>query len=418
MPWKDQRAMSLKLEFVERAARRGARVSVLCREYGISRETGYKWLKRYQREGPEGLEERSRRPKKSPLAKAEDLVFAVLELREAYPRRGPKKLFVQLQRKLGADTPSVSTIKRILRRFGLVRQRRRPRVLSIVERAPQLCAQACNEVWTVDFKGWWRSRDGQRCEPLTVRDAFSRFVLAIKVLPSPSMDGVRRVFEQLFSRHGVPHHIQCDNGTPFINVQARGGLTRLSAWWVSLGIGVVRSRPGCPQDNGGHERMHRDLKADLQSFPAGTPGAEQRACDRWRQEFNHVRPHEALGGKVPAEVYKPSKRIAARTTHLYPSHWIVRTVTDRGAVNVGGMQLYAGLALARQRVALEPLEGLRHRLWFRELDLGSAELVLSNAEIDSAAELHLASHRSASRQPGARAQAQPRAAMGAARSCA
>src|SRR6185436_2042944 len=336
MPWKEQRAMSQKLEFVERATKPGARVSALCREYGISRETGYKWLNRFKRDGPDGLEERSRRPHASPLATAEELVAAVVEMREAYPRRGPKKLFVLLERKFGAATPSVATITRILTRFGMVRRKSRfGRPPSIVERRPDVRACACNEIWTVDFKGWWRARDGQRCEPLTVRDAFSRYVLAIKVMKSPSMEAVRAVFEQLFRRYGVPASIQCDNGAPFICVQSRGGLTRLSAWWVSLAMKVIRSRPGCPQDNGGHERMHRDMAADPQTLPAGSMAAEQKACDKWRLDFNHVRPHEALGGRVPADVYKPSqRRLRSACRYLYPSGWIVRTVTDRGNINV------------------------------------------------------------------------------------
>jgi putative transposase len=284
----------------------------------------------------------------------------------------------------------VATIARILKRFGMVRRKSRfGRPLSIVERQPDVRPSACNEFWTVDFKGWWRTRDGQRCEPLTVRDAFSRYLLGIQVLKSTSMADVRRVFEALFRKYGLPQAIQCDNGVPFINVQARGGLTRLSAWWVSLGIRVVRSRPGCPQDNGGHERMHRDMRADLQAFPAGSLVAEQRACDRWRQEFNHVRPHEALAGKTPAELYKRSERRPLKTKYLYPSGWIVRTIKDNGAVKVNGFDVYAGMALVRERIALEPLEGLKHRLWFRDLDLGTVELPMPNIVIDAVVSDHL-----------------------------
>jgi transposase InsO family protein len=390
MPWKEQRAMSQKMEFVERAMKPGARVSALCREYGVSRETGYKWLGRFKREGADGLEERSRRPGSSPLATAEDLVAAILEMRERYPRRGPKKLFVMLERKFRTSTPSVATIARILKRLGLVRRRSRfGRAVSIVERRPDIRADAPNDVWTVDFKGWWKSQDGQRCEPLTVRDAFSRFVLAITPLASTSMPAVRRIFEALFKKYGVPEVIQVDNGVPFINVQARGGLTRLSAWWIGLGIRIVRSRPGCPQDNGGHERMHRDVKADLQAFPAASRLAEQRACDRWRVEFNRVRPHEALGGKTPAELYKPSPRRAVKTTFMYPPGWVVRTARDNGCVNIAGAQFHAGLALGRERIAFEPLGGTSHRMWFRDLDLGIADLPLSNMTIDAVALAHL-----------------------------
>ena len=382
--------MSQKMEFVERATKAGARMSSLCREFGISRETGYKWLKRFKREGAEGLDERSRRPRGSPLATAEDIVAAILELRERYPRRGPKKMVVLLRTKFGSSAPSVATIARVLKRLGMVRQRSRfGRVKSIVEVRPDVKAMAPNELWTVDFKGWWSSRDGQRCEPLTVRDGFSRFVLAVKVMASTSMFDVRRAFEVLFKKYGVPQAIQVDNGVPFINVKARGGLTRLSAWWVSLGIRVVRSRPGCPQDNGAHERMHRDMRSDIQAFPSDSRLAEQRACDRWRIEFNQVRPHEALGGKTPSEFYKRSERRPVQTKFFYPPGWIVRTVSDTGAVSVAGAQSQVGLGLARQRVALQPIGGTSHRLWFRELDLGIVDIPPANALIDGVVQTHL-----------------------------
>jgi transposase InsO family protein len=347
-------------------------------------------LARFKREGPDGLEERSRRPHLSPIATAEDVVAEILALRERYPRRGPKKLVPQLRAKLGEATPSVATVARVLKRFGMVRQKSRfGRVVSVVERKPDARVTAPNELWTVDFKGWWRSRDGERCEPLTVRDAFSRFVLAVKVMASTSMPEVRRSFEALFKKYGIPEAIQVDNGVPFINVQARGGLTRLSAWWISLGIRVVRSRPGCPQDNGGHERMHRDMKADLQAYPAGSRIAEQRACDRWRLEFNRVRPHEALDGKTPADLYTPSRRRAAKTKFLYPADWLVRTVTERGTINIDGFQLQAGIGLSRQRVALQPLSGTRYRMWFRDVDLGLVDLPPSNAVIDAVVLRHV-----------------------------
>ena len=381
--------MSLKMEFVERATRPGARVSTLCRDFGISRQTGYKWLRRYKRDGANGLEEESRRPKSSPLATAEDVVVAILEIRDAYPRRGPKKLVRQLRAKLGEQVPSVATVARVLRRFSKVRQRGKFRRVSIVERAPTHRPERCNDIWTVDFKGWWRSQDGDRCEPLTVRDAHSRFILAVRVMATPSLESVREVFVALFRRHGLPSYIQCDNGTPFINVQSRAGLTRLSAWWVSLGITVLRSRPGCPQDNGAHERMHRDMSEDLQKAPSLSRAAEQRACDRWRQEFNHVRPHEALAGRVPADVYTRSERRPHVSKYLYPSDWIVRTVTRSGVLNVRETEVTAGVAFVGHRLALQPLGGLTHRLWFRDVDLGSVELGISNLVVDEATEKYL-----------------------------
>ncbi len=248
-----------------------------------------------------------------------------------------------------------------------------------------LKASAPNEVWTVDFKGWWLAGDNERCEPLTVRDAYSRFLLAVEVLPGTKLLETRRVFERVFREYGLPKAIQSDNGTPFINTAARGGLTRLSAWWVSLGIKVVRSRPGCPQDNGGHERMHGDLRADVQSSPAVSREAEQRACSRWRQEFNHVRPHEALNGKTPAECYRRSEiRRTKPLPYSYPGGWIVRTASQWGIISIDDEKYGTSRALAGQVVALEPLRGLSYRLWFRNLDLGEMELVAPREVIDGA----------------------------------
>jgi putative transposase len=391
MPWKEHRLMGLKIEFVEKALAPGAKIAPLCREYGISRETGHKWLKRYRKEGFDGLEERSRRPASAPLATAEDIVLAVLAEREKHSGWGPKKLGDVLRRRFGEATPSRATIARILKRFGLIRTRRRRPALSIVERAPTVIASAPNDVWTVDFKGWWRTGDGQRCEPLTVRDAYSRFVLCAKLVEGTTVADVRREFEGLFRRYGVPNAIQCDNGVPFVCSQSRGGLSALSAWWVALGVRIVRSRPGCPQDNGGHERMHRDVAADVQRFPQADRIAEQRALSRWRQEFNHVRPHEALGGKTPAELYAPGNRRSLRPIPWsYPPGWTSKRVAaPKGRIFVSGEHLHIGIALVGHIIALEPLRPGVVRIWFHDVDLGELSIPPSTGAIDVAADRFL-----------------------------
>lgn len=377
--------MSLKIEFVERASQPDANVSELCREFGISRDTGHRWVKRFKASGFDGLEEHSRRPLSSPIATAEELVMSVLETREAHPRWGPKKLVVLLKKRWGERTPSVATIARILQRFGRVKERKRTRTLSIVERAPDVRAKEPNDVWTIDFKGWWRTGDHRRCEPFTVRDAFSRYVLAASLLPSSTGELVRKELEKLFKKHGIPRAIQCDNGPPFVSVLARGGLTTLSAWWVALGIRLVRSRPACPQDNGAHERMHRDLRADVQAFPQATRDAEQRAIDRWKQEFNNVRPHEALGGKTPAEVYKPaSRREFAERRFIYPPGWIVRRVFGNGHISFNSQKFVVGRALLDREIGLEPMGGLVYRIWFSEVNLGELALAPSTHDVDRA----------------------------------
>jgi transposase InsO family protein len=378
--------MSLKLDFVERATAPGAKLAPLCREFGVSRPTGTKWVKRFKEEGYAGLEERSRRPASSPLSLAEELVMVILDQRERHPSWGAKKLRDLLLKRYGDATPSMATIARIMKRAGLVRERRRHKPPTVVDRAPSVPADAPNDVWTMDFKGWWRTHDGERCEPLTVRDAFSRYVLTIAVLGSTQGEAVREELQRLFKKHGLPRAFQCDNGSPFISTRARGGLTALSVWLVSLGIRIVRSRPGCPQDNGGHERMHRDVAKEVQPWPSNDLRAQQRELDRWRQEFNHVRPHEALDGKTPADLYMPSDRkLHQLRPFAYPRAFLVRRVDFAGHVSCQGDKPYVGLALRGQRVGFEPLEGLRWRLWFRDIDLGLIELL--PAWFDQAASL-------------------------------
>ena len=366
--------MSLRIEFVERA-KAGESIASLCREFKISRTTGHKWFKRFEAHGYEGLEEQSRRPKSAPLATGEELVMAILEARERYVRWGPRKLHGVLRRRFGDQTPSERTIARVLKRADKVRQRRSRRRPSVVDRAPQVQASQPNEVWTIDFKGWWRAQDGQKCEPLTVRDAFSRFLLAVQICRPTTVD-VRDVLERLFKRHGVPQAIQCDNGEPFVSVRSRGGLSQLSAWWMSLGIRLVRSRPGCPQDNGGHERMHSDLAAGPQRHPAASPAAQQREIDRWRQVFNHVRPHDALGGKTPADVYKPTeRRRSIARPFQYPPGIIPVRVNREGSFAWCGHHYFLSGSLRAMHVGVQPIDLMHLRVWFHDLDLGSLEIV-------------------------------------------
>jgi putative transposase len=368
--------MGLKLDFVEKAMQPGAKLAPLCREFGVSRPTGTKWVKRFKEEGYAGLEERSRRPASSPLSLAEELVMAVLEQRDRHPSWGAKKLRDLLVKRYGDAMPSMTTVARILKRAGLVRERRRRKPLTVVDRAPSVTADAPNDVWTMDFKGWWRTRDGSRCEPLTVRDAFSRFVLTIAVLGATTGDLVRAELERLFKKYGLPRAFQFDNGSPFISTRARGGFTALSVWLISLGIRIVRSRPGCPQDNGGHERMHRDVAQEVQRWPSDDLPAQHRDLNRWKQEFNHVRPHEALGGKTPSDLYRPSDRkLREPRPFAYPRTFLVRRVDRGGHVCCHAEKLYIGLAFRGQHVGFEPIEGLRWRLWFRDVDLGLIEML-------------------------------------------
>ena len=367
--------MSQKLAFIEKAVAAGANISALCRDYGISRQTGHKWLRRFRAQGYDALSEQSRRPHTSPLSTAEEVIVRILELRDRHWSWGPDKISRILRRVHGEDAPSKSTVARVLLRLGRMRKRRSPVRIWSVDGRPRVEVHAPNDLWTIDIKGWWRARNGEQCLPLTVRDAFSRRVLAVTLLESSSHGKqVRQVLQRLFQRHGLPVALQSDNGSPFVTAQARGGLSKLSVWLLSLGIRLVRSRPACPQDNGGHERMHRDL-SELERNPARTRRAQQPVCDRWMLEFNEVRPHDALGGKTPAEVYRDSERRSlAPVIPSYPPEWEVRRVSRNGKISINGDEVFIGSALAGHFIGIKREGLLRWRARFFDVDLGIIEV--------------------------------------------
>jgi putative transposase len=377
MPWKEHPIVDLREQFVLRAKAPGANISALCREFEISRKTGHKWIARFEQGGVAALLDESRRPH-GQVACSGEAVLQVLAAREKYRRWGPKKLHRVVARELGEQTPSVRTIHRILQRadYPLVRPVRAHVSAAIAPvLAPKVDCTEPNALWTVDFKGWWRARNGERCEPLTVRDAFSRYVLALTLMPTTKTEAVRAEFELVFRRFGLPKVIQVDNGVPFISVSSRAGLTKLSAWWVSLGIRLVRSRPAHPQDNGAHERMHLDMSLDLEAHPAATRAIQQRACDAWRTEFNEERPHEALDMRTPHELYRRSRRrYAGPRIARYPAHFEVRSVDRGGHVSLHKRGPFLSKALFNQRVGLEMLEAERYRVWLYEVDLGELTL--------------------------------------------
>jgi len=371
MTWPERSVVQMRKDFVLRALGKEAPITELCRQYGISRKTGYKWIARFKQMGIEGLVDESRRPRSSPLETTAEISLEIIRLRQAHPRWGARKIQHVLRRRHAASAPSVSTVSRILERAMLVRKRRhRPSSKRLSVHRPAPCVEAPNDLWTVDFKGWWRTGDGKRCDPLTVRDAFSRYVLDVRIVTDMGGLTVRRVFEKLFARYGVPKAIQSDNGQPFASSLGLAGLTKLSAWWVSLGIELVRSRPGCPQDNGGHERMHADIRLEIQSMAAANAELQQRAIDDWRTEFNHVRPHEALSMKTPAEVYRVSTRKPMVRTGGYPEDCSKRLVDARGWLRYDMMRIYVSTALAGYHVGLGR-EPDRMTVWFYDLCIGS-----------------------------------------------
>lgn len=362
--------MDLREQFVLRASEPLRNMAELCREFGVSRKTGYFWLRRFGRAGLAGLEERSRRPRRVTETSAE-VVLRINELRQEHRFWGPKKLRALLAAELGG-APSVKTIARITKRLGLAPLRvRRERKKSAVRIGGPLNALKPNDVWTFDFKGWWKTRDGKRFEPLTVRDAASRFIL-LCVHTRETFAAVKELCEQLFRQYGLPATIRADNGPPFAAVDAVGGLSRLSAWWISLGIEVSFSRPGTPSDNGGHERMHADMALELQREPGGNTLEQQRLVDEWAREFNHVRPHEALGLRTPASVYRRSKKRMKKLEPRYPADATVTRVSARGRIALERHQYFVGVNLSGMRIGIRRIDGKLHILFF-DKNLGVLE---------------------------------------------
>jgi len=368
MPWETKNLMNKRTEFVMKALQTD-NFRALCREYGISPKVGYKWRDRFIAEGFGGMSDRSRRPGRSPEQLEEKVICQIVRLKERHRAWGPMKIREVHLRQYGSG-PSESSFKRVLARCGMTEKRVVRRMPLTGRIASGKKASAANEVWTVDFKGWWYDRDG-RCDPLTVRDEHSRYILELRALPDARTGTVKACFERLFELYGLPGAIRSDNGAPFASAQGLLGLSQLSAWWLANGIDLERSRPGCPQDNGGHERMHRDIARELE----GVDHEERQAAfDTWRREFNEERPHQALGMRVPKDLYQPSKQTWAGTPEAieYPE-MAARKVNKAGMISHEGNSIFLSQSLAGWHV------GLRHRseglfdVYFSQLLVGTLE---------------------------------------------
>ena len=374
MPWARTDWMSERLKFVAAYLEYEASFSDLCRDFGVSRKTGYKWVRRYEADGAAALEERSRAPHAHPNAVPAAIVEAVLSIRRRHPRWGPRKLRVILSRQQPRlELPAASTIGDILKRHGLVRRRRRIRRSSPYgDRLRQY--DAPNAVWCADFKGCF-SVGGERCHPLTISDGYSRFLLRCRALRRPLYAYSKRVFESAFCEYGLPRAIRTDNGPPFSTL-APGGLSRLAVWWIRLGIRPERILPGRPDQNGRHERMHSTLKAETAKPPRSSFPAQQRAFDRFQVEYNDERPHEALGQQVPSSLYRPSLRPYPRRLPEpdYPAHFETRLVYPNGVISFGTAQWYTSACLPGELVGLEPCEDGRWRVHFGWVPIGFLDL--------------------------------------------
>lgn len=370
MPWRETHVVEERMKFVAARLAQEFPMSELCAAFGISRKTGYKWLERYERWGPAGLSDASRAPQEQTRRTPAEVVALVVRARRAHPSWGPRKLRVILAREYPTlAVPAPSTIGDILKHQGLVAPRRQRRAAPRATPTGLGVAQAPNDIWGADFKGWFRTRDGQRCDPLTLSDLFSRFQLRCQLVAACRTDLVWEVFVSAFEEYGLPAALRTDNGPPF----ASTGLARLSQLGVRclrLGIRLERIRPGAPQENGCHERMHRTL-GEVTRPPRETPAAQQRAFTAFRECFNHERPHEALGQRVPAAVYQRSPRPYPRCLPPveYPAHWEVRHVRTAGTIKWQGELLYLSEALCGEPVGLERLTDRHWRVQFASYPL-------------------------------------------------
>lgn len=352
MPWKETCAMDQRAKFILDVQRGQLSKAELCRQYGISRPTGDKWLLRYAEGGLSALDDLSRAPHRHPNETPEELAEMIVALRRRYPRWGPKKLRALLQKRYSRmDWPACSTIGEILRNAGLTVRRKRRRRTPPYTRPFAACGEP-NDTWCADFKGWFRTGDGRRCDPLTISDAYSRYLLRVTGLHETKFGVVQPIFEAAFREFGLPGAIRTDNGAPFAS-RGIGGLSRLSVWWLQLGIQPERIAPGKPQQNGRHERMHRTLKSETTSPPAKDLRRQQRVFDDFRDEFNNIRPHEALGQNTPDSVYSHSPREYREPAEAwYPADMEVRSVKSNGVIHWLGECVFLGEALGRQRVGL------------------------------------------------------------------
>src|SRR6516162_668040 len=349
MRWKKIEPMNQRKEFVLKSFH-SQNFRALCEEYGISTKTGYKWQKRFIEDGALGLEEKSRRPLSHAKELSEAVVCEIIRLKTKHKFWGARKLR-DIYARTHPEVPSESTFKRVLERSGLVEKRR----LRHRSQTGRICtgrkASAPNQVWTVDFKGWWYTEKGERCEPLTVRDEYSRYLLELRAVQNARWETIQACFERLFERNGLPEAIRSDNGVPFASSTGVLGLSRLSAWWVALGIDLERSRPGKPQDNGAHERLHRDISQELECLGKNVT---QEALDLWRHQFNYQRPHEALEMRCPGELYHNSTRkYLGGVQELLYDDMIVRRVNDSGHIRFKGQSLFISQSLSGWNLGLK-----------------------------------------------------------------
>ena len=369
MAWKNVLPMDERARFVLEVERREMSVAELCRRYGVSRKTGYKWIKRYQNSGLEGIKQRSSRPLSCPHRTSPKWEERIINEKLRHLSWGAKKIRqILLRQGLEGQVPAASTIGDMLSRWGLVKPRRRRRGRRESVTVVLTEANRANQVWAVDYKGWFRTGDGERCEPLTISDVYSRYVLEIKALGNQSYEEARKVFEE----YGLPEIIRSDNGSPFASTGA-GGLSKLSVWWVLLCIKPEFIAPGHPEQNGVHERMHLSLEEAIRERSQNRE-TQQRRFDSWRNEFNEQRPHEGLNMETPSQRYSCSirgyKRGEVKKEVSYPEEYKVRRVRSNGQIKWRVQTRFIGEALRGVLVGIKQVEEGHNQVYFDSILLG------------------------------------------------
>ena len=373
MPWKECNPMDERLRFIARLLE-GEKMAPLCREFGISRVTGYKIYQRYKDCGLDGLNDRSRRPYRQAGKLPFQIERSILRIKQEYPSWGAPKIRDKLLREFSMfKPPAVSTVHAVLDRHGLVTRRKRRRYKA--EGTPLNAAKEPNGLWCADYKGEFLLGNRQYCYPLTISDYRSRYLLACEGGVSTKADFAFSVFESVFKEFGLPAAIRTDNGTPFASSHAMFGLSKLSVWWLRLGIRLERIRPGCPQQNGRHERMHLTLKQETTRPASANPLQQQVRFDDFVSEYNTERPHEGLDMATPAEVYTPSARIYDGLPEIdYPFHDREVLITACGRICMHRKKINISTVLAGQRVGIKEVDEGIWLVTFMHYDLGYIDL--------------------------------------------
>lgn len=374
MPWQETSPVEQRERFIRDHRLDLYAMAELCARFGISRKTGYKWLARFDEAGRAGLRDRSRAPHECPHRIPREIAAVICAARRQHPSWGPAKLLAWLRpRQPGLAWPAVSTAGDLLARRGLVKKRRRRRHYQHPGVVPPTTTQP-NDLWTADFKGHFRTRDGVYCYPLTVADQHTRYLLACHGLLSPKGHGVRPVFDRLFREYGLPRAIRTDNGVPFATTGIHG-LSQLNVWWLRLGIQHQRILPAQPQQNGAHERMHKTLKGEAIRPPRSTLATQQRAFNAFRRLYNDERPHEALQDRPPASLYQSSPRPYSGTLPPveYPGHFLVKRVTNAGTIRLKTRLLFLANALKQHPVGLEEIDDGIWSIHFCQVLLGRVD---------------------------------------------